>query len=647
MGPRSGGQLEVVFVLASSQNVFFFELAEALGHELTALGVRWRISEAGFPDPASHRVNVILPPHEYHALAADDPGLEDAGVLQRTIGICTEQPNTSHFDENHEIVGRLGRAFDISRFALAETRSRGLDVEHLQLGYTPLLDTYDPRLERDIDIGFVGCSSARRHHMVAMLAPILTRYRCHFAFSDNSRPNGRDAAAATFIWGSAKRRMLQRTRVLLNLHQSDTPYFEWQRAVEAIGAGAVLLTESSAGMAPLIPGRHLVACRPEALAHVIPALLDDEDRLRRIRNEAHRFLEERLPMRAAAEALLRAARALTARPGHRIAGGASLPPLTRVPDDLLSTDTPGPVVVPRSVEGSAIAAALKRLHLDVMDLRRRLPNGSGPTDTRVVYRTAAHRVQDGVEVSSITPLYNQAGFVRAALDSLALAARPHTEVVVVDDGSTDDSFATVIGWLKEHEHVPAVLLAHGRNRGLADARNTAAACARGRFLFVLDSDNTVFPDCLERLAEVLRADPEAAFAYPLIERHGAFGPLGLHPPLGWDPERLRTGNYIDALAMIRRDVLLDLGGYTTDRRLYGWEDYDLWCRVAERGLRGVLVPSVLARYRDSISSMRSIINVDRTDAYAALHERSPHLFAGLPIGSLGAGRVARDPRAIP
>jgi GT2 family glycosyltransferase len=312
-----------------------------------------------------------------------------------------------------------------------------------------------------------------------------------------------------------------------------------------------------------------------------------------------------------------------------------MPRTVEVPERLLKPPEPPKVPAPPVVQGSAMAAAIKRLRLDVIALRRDMDHGTSPMVTRVVHRTAAHRLlrDPDVEISSITPLYNHGDLIGEALDSLALGAGPSTELIVVDDGSTDDSLQATLRWLRAHDQVPAVVIRHERNRGLAHARNTAAQFARGRFLFLLDADNTVFPGCLERLADALRADPDAAFAYPLIARHDIFGPLGLHAPFGWDPNRLRHGNYIDAMAMIRRSALVQLGGYSTDRRLYGWEDYDLWCRMAEQGLHGVLVPSVLARYRDSGSSMRSVVDVDHTEAYAALYEHAPRLFGGvLPSG---------------
>jgi hypothetical protein len=99
--------------------------------------------------------------------------------------------------------------------------------------------------------------------------------------------------------------------------------------------------------------------------------------------------------------------------------------------------------------------------------------------------------------------------------------------------------------------------------------------------------------------------------------------LGSQP---WEPTRLRWGNYIDALALLRRDELVALGGYTEDIRLYGWEDYDLWCRAAAHGLRGVHVPEILARYASGEHSMLSLTNIDDTEARALLRLRYPAVF---------------------
>ena len=77
--------------------------------------------------------------------------------------------------------------------------------------------------------------------------------------------------------------------------------------------------------------------------------------------------------------------------------------------------------------------------------------------------------------------------------------------------------------------------------------------------------------------------------------------------------------------MMRRDMVLEVGGYTTDHTIYGWEDFDLWCSFADRGLTGQLVPEMLGRYRQALHSMIQITNIDVSAAWTALLARHPSL----------------------
>jgi glycosyltransferase involved in cell wall biosynthesis len=230
-------------------------------------------------------------------------------------------------------------------------------------------------------------------------------------------------------------------------------------------------------------------------------------------------------------------------------------------------------------------------------------------------------------VSVVTALYNHADHVEAALDSADRGRYRDFELVVVDDGSTDHSRRVARSWIERHPSVPAQLLRHPVNRGLPASRNTGIAFARGELVLVLDSDNELFPDCIDRLVAALDSDPEAAFAYGILETFDEQGPRGLIGFLGWDPDRLREHNYIDALALIRRSVLREVDGFTTDLRLYGWEDYDLWCKLAARGMRAAHVREIVARYRVSAGSMISLTNLSLEGAQAALAEHHPELFA--------------------
>lgn len=96
------------------------------------------------------------------------------------------------------------------------------------------------------------------------------------------------------------------------------------------------------------------------------------------------------------------------------------------------------------------------------------------------------------------------------------------------------------------------------------------------------------------------------------------------------PARLRHANPVDAMALVRTDAVRALGGWTDDPRLHGWEDYDLWCALAEAGGHGSFVPAVVARYRVSPGSMSArTTDLSTRAAYEALVERHPRLMAGV------------------
>ena len=194
---------------------------------------------------------------------------------------------------------------------------------------------------------------------------------------------------------------------------------------------------------------------------------------------------------------------------------------------------------------------------------------------------------------------------------------------MVDDHSGDDGVAVVRQWMSEHDDVPVLLLTSAANRGLTRARNLAVEHVRSELIMMMDADNLVYPTCLRRLADALASDPDAAFAYSTLEAFGA--EPGLRSAQGWHVPWLCEANYIDAQAMLRRSTLERHAGYRVDDTMYGWEDWDLWLRVAAAGEYGVHVPEMLGRYRTQPASMVSLTNLAADDLRAGLVERYPTL----------------------
>jgi glycosyltransferase involved in cell wall biosynthesis len=233
------------------------------------------------------------------------------------------------------------------------------------------------------------------------------------------------------------------------------------------------------------------------------------------------------------------------------------------------------------------------------------------------------------EVTVVIPLYNYADFIGEAIASVARSDHSAFEVIVIDDGSTDDSAAVAREALAAAPWVPARLVRRSSNAGLAAARNLGLEIARGQYVFMLDADNAVYPHALSRLASALDVEPAAAFAYGILESFDVRGPRGLMSWVGWDPFWLRYDNPIDAMAMLRRDAVVAVGGYTSEPALYGWEDFALWCALAQTGREGTLVPEILGRYRVARHSMISTTNIDATSGWAALERRYPAVFSPL------------------
>lgn len=622
---------ELAFVMAPRQNLFFHELAGALRTEIEALGATTSLHEGNFPAPRPDLVYVLTPPHEYFALMHGRVG-PPPEALRRTVCICSEQPGTQFFEQNVLLAPRAGAIFDINPHAVRAFGLRGVRAQHLQLGWTAEWDHLRER-ERDIDILFMGCASERRARELARFAS-LWRHRCAFVLSDNSRPNW--APSESFRSGADKWDLLGRAKIMVNIHQSDEPYFEWLRIVQAISNGAVVVTEHALDFEPLVPGLHFLAGGGESLPLLSELLLEDGDRWWRMQTAAYGFLHEELTLAPGARSLLDAASLLAAT--------APLPEAShlfftqRQPDaeqiNVSSEPYRPPPTTAADERDSTLRRAVKDIRLELLDLRRELAQiqsldepPSGTPSIELVRQTIGHSVQP--QVSVLMALHNHEHLASRALSSLLDSREPSWEVIIVDDGSRDGSLKTVHRFMDKHEDVSVTLLRHPVNRGLGHARNSALDWARGEYCFVLDADNAIYPNCLWMLVNALERDREAAFAYGILECFDNEGPNGLLSAFPWEPKRLRAGNYIDAMALISTAALRRFGGWSVDRRLHGWEDFDLWCQFAEHGMHGVHVPSIVARYQRSPLSMLSLTNMSVTDAFAVVIERAPKLMAGV------------------
>ncbi len=208
----------------------------------------------------------------------------------------------------------------------------------------------------------------------------------------------------------------------------------------------------------------------------------------------------------------------------------------------------------------------------------------------------------------VIPAYNSAWSVRDTLLSVLNQTLTALEVIVVDDGSTDDLDA-VLNPIKAADDRLRVV--RQDNAGLAAARNRGLAEARGDFVAFLDADDLWHPQFLEKVTAALRADPDAPFVYAYTFRIDTNNCLLPSPPWRRPPRNDFVGllevNSVGSgsASVFRRSAVVSGGGFDTSLRArdaQGAEDWKLILTLAARR-PPVLVPEPMVGYRVAGESM--------------------------------------------
>jgi glycosyltransferase involved in cell wall biosynthesis len=180
-----------------------------------------------------------------------------------------------------------------------------------------------------------------------------------------------------------------------------------------------------------------------------------------------------------------------------------------------------------------------------------------------------------ITISVVIPAYNAGLFLGETLDSVLAQSYPAHEILVVDDGSTDDT-AEVVG-----RYGDAVRYLRQDNQGQAVARNTGIQAATGDWIALLDSDDLFLPDRLRRAAETIEANPRLVGVYSAFDYLYEDGTLSFFPAFParelWPALRYRSP-ILPSTTTIRRSALLEVGGF---RKVF-IEDWDLWFRLVRR-----------------------------------------------------------------
>jgi Glycosyl transferase family 2 len=445
---------------------------------------------------------------------------------------------------------------------------------------------------RPIDIVFTAECTPRRERLIADASALLWEWQTDLRFN-----------------GSCE---LADARIVLSVHGGDELDFDWRGAADAIANGCVIVSETSVGFEPLVPGEHFVMAPYENVVEQAVALAFDESR-RSVMAEAARTMAEaarnKMPQPVVVE------QPSSRRGRFRRKKSA---PRSTTPDTLqqLVTELKIAIVAQRELTRSIEATISLVDHGD--------PNHAD------IVSTSAWSSFDA-EVSVVVLLSNEGHRLRETVDSVIAASGTsgsRTELVIIDDHSTDNSRDIAEQLLADIDWFPATLVARAANGGSAAARNAGFETARAPHVLALAAGSTLYPTGLRRLVDALHAAPTDVVAtYGIVERFDTTGSLGLAGHLPWDIGLLVHGEFPDTIAMFRRDAWSELGGYTTPAGGVDddWEGYDHWLSVAERGLRGELVGSVIGRHRQPLASMLNVSEIDTASTFITLRERHPRL----------------------
>lgn len=205
-----------------------------------------------------------------------------------------------------------------------------------------------------------------------------------------------------------------------------------------------------------------------------------------------------------------------------------------------------------------------------------------------------------IEISIIITCYNLGIYLEEAISSVKqYSPLDDFEIIVVNDGSTDEFTIQILEKLAQQDK--SVFVHNQLNLGLAKARNNGIKLANGQYIIPLDADNKLRPEFIKQTIAILNSNPDIDIVFGDAQFFGNKNSIRKGKP--FDITEMVLNNYIDACAGFRKSAWSALGGYDESMPVMGFEDWDLWLRMAVRGHQFKYVEAVFFDYRVRDNSM--------------------------------------------
>lgn len=223
-------------------------------------------------------------------------------------------------------------------------------------------------------------------------------------------------------------------------------------------------------------------------------------------------------------------------------------------------------------------------------------------------------------VSVVIPCYNYGQFVQETVDSCINSTFQDIEIIVVNNGSTDPYTIDVLNRLSK----PKTRVIHvKKNIGLPYGRNTGIKAAKGRYILPVDADDKIHPTLIEKAYRVMEAKPKVGFVTVGLEYFG--NKQGKWIPPAFNFNKLLVNNIVCVTSLFRKQAWIDAGGYN-ESMLDGYEDWDFWISLAEKGWQGEAIPEALLYYRRHGRNMSTEAGKKHLDIVKQIRANHPNLY---------------------
>ena len=216
-----------------------------------------------------------------------------------------------------------------------------------------------------------------------------------------------------------------------------------------------------------------------------------------------------------------------------------------------------------------------------------------------------------MKVSIVIPCYNMKDYLKETVDSALAQAYKNFEVIVIDDGSTDDvQSINGVTWIRQE------------NQGLNSARNAGAKTSTGDLLLFLDADDKLDPTYLQKTVPLMTAGVGIVSTDMQY-----FGLSNLRIPTAETLQQQKVSNRMPYCVLIRREAFEQAGGYTMNPDIWAYGDWNLSLSILKRGWRCAVLREPLFNYRIRSNSMRTIASQTHEQMCEAIKRNHPDLFS--------------------